>query len=94
MTFLFYNTIIKYNLYKVKPFQGRINIMWSKELIKLSKEYFQYSGTSVKNLNGDFGILDIDLENQTYKVLPRDETTEAKEYKSIDEMIKAGWAVD
>jgi hypothetical protein len=42
--------------------------MWSKELIELSKTYLQIDGVSVKSLNGDFGILNIDEENQTYKI--------------------------
>jgi hypothetical protein len=31
--------------------------MWSKELIELSREHFNYGGVSVKSQKGDFGIL-------------------------------------
>jgi asparagine synthetase B (glutamine-hydrolysing) len=68
--------------------------VWSKELTELSKAYLELSGTCVKNLNGDFGVLDIDHKTNTYKVLSRDEAGKSMEYKSADELIKAGWAVD
>ena len=68
---------------------------WSDELIELSKTYFETSGSCLKNLNGRFGILHIDPKTKTYKVLPRDNNdAEIFEYKSVKEIIDAGWAVD
>ena len=66
---------------------------WSDELIKLSKEYLNYDGTSVKSLKGDFGILSIDYKNNIYTIDIHD-SDQILIYKSVDEIINAGWAVD
>ena len=41
---------------------------WSDELIELSREYLKYDGTRVKSLKPEFGILNIDYENQIYTI--------------------------
>jgi hypothetical protein len=66
---------------------------WSDELIKLSKEYLNYDGTSVKSLNGDFGILNVDYKNNGYTI-DIHESDQVLTFKSVDEIINAGWAVD
>jgi len=66
---------------------------WSDELIKLSREYLNYSGTSIKSLNGDFGILSIDYKNNIYTIDIHD-SDQVLTFKSVDEIINAGWAVD
>jgi hypothetical protein len=66
---------------------------WSDELIKLSKEYLNYDGTSVKSLNGDFGILNVDYKNNIYTIDIHD-SDQVLVFKSVDEIINAGWAVD
>ena len=39
---------------------------WSDKLIELSEEYLNYTGTPVKSLNAQFGILTIDYEKNIY----------------------------
>jgi hypothetical protein len=67
--------------------------MWSEKLIKLSYKLMQQSGVSVKSLNGKFGILEI-KNNPTIYTLTIYDTQEKISFESIEEMIKAGWAVD
>ena len=69
---------------------------WSDELIELSREYLNYDGVNVKSLTGKFGILNIDYQNQTYKIslLTSNNVNEIITFKSTDEIINAGWAVD
>jgi hypothetical protein len=50
---------------------------WSDNLIELSKEHLNYSGTMVKSLNGDFGILNISGENFIYNRCSNAETVTA-----------------
>ena len=68
--------------------------MWSKELIELSKEYLEYDGMHVKSQKGKFGVLSI--ENKIYKITLKPITNESQvlTYNSVNDMIKAGWAVD
>jgi len=66
---------------------------WSDELIKLSKEYLNYDGISVKSLKGDFGILNIDYKNNIYTINVHN-SDQVLTFKSVDEVINAGWAVD
>jgi hypothetical protein len=70
--------------------------MWSKELIKLSLEYFNYDNTSVKSQTGDFGILNIDYENKiwTITLLTENKRDLNLTFYSVEDIIKAGWAVD
>jgi hypothetical protein len=66
---------------------------WSDNLIELSREHLNYSGTMVKSLNGDFGILNISDENYIYTISIRN-SNQTLTFKSVDDMINAGWAVD
>jgi hypothetical protein len=66
---------------------------WSDKLIEISKEYLNYDGTHVKSLKGDFGVLNINYEKQTYKIISKS-SNQTSIFNSIDEMINAGWAVD
>ena len=67
--------------------------MWSDKLIELSTEYLNYTGTHVKSLKAEFGILNIDYENNIYTITIFD-SNQTLTFKSVDEMINAGWAVD
>jgi hypothetical protein len=70
--------------------------MWSKELTELSREYFNYDNASVKSQKGDFGILNVDYKNKlwTIKLLTENKRNLNLTFHSIEELIKAGWAVD
>ena len=68
---------------------------WSEKLIELSREYLNYTDTHVKSLSGQFGILTIDYENETYTIeLKSKPENMTLTYKSVEEMVNAGWAVD
>jgi len=66
---------------------------WSDELIELSREYLNYNGVHVKSLKAEFGILNIDYDNQIYtiKLFISNQTLT---FKSVEDIINAGWAVD
>jgi len=64
---------------------------WSDELIKLSRKYLQYSGTMVKSMQGEFGVLDI--ENNIYYILILN-SDKTLTFNSVDEILNAGWVVD
>ena len=66
---------------------------WSDNLIKLSKEYLNYDGTRVKSLNCQFGILNIDYENNIYTISVSN-SNQTLIFKSVDEIINSGWVVD
>jgi len=66
---------------------------WSDELIELSREYLYYSGVNVKSLKPEFGILNIDYEKQIYTIKLFD-SNQTLTFKSVDDIINAGWAVD
>ena len=68
--------------------------MWSRELQELSEIYFEYNGTYVKSINGEFGILSIDYQNKIYTITIKPELTKSYSFHSTSEMIKSGWAVD
>jgi hypothetical protein len=69
---------------------------WSPGLRELSKEYFEHDGVRVKTTKGDFGILNIDYQNKIYTVSLLTGNSENNDltFRSAEEMIKAGWAVD
>jgi hypothetical protein len=69
-------------------------IMWSKELIELSREYLNYNGTHVKSTNGNFGVLSIDYQNKIYTISLKPEFTENLTFNSVEDIIKSGWSVD
>ena len=66
---------------------------WSDNLIELSREYLNYTGTSVKSLKPEYGILSIDYENSVYTITLHN-SNKTLTFKSVEEMIDAGWAVD
>jgi len=66
---------------------------WSDNLIKLSKEYLNYDETRVKSLNCQFGILNIDYENNIYTISVSN-SNQTLTFKSVDEIINSGWVVD
>jgi hypothetical protein len=66
---------------------------WSDKLIELSREYLNYTDTHVKSLNGQFGILYIDYDNQVYTIKLRS-TNQELTFKSVNDIINNGWAVD
>jgi hypothetical protein len=70
--------------------------MWSKELIELSREYLNYDNTSVKSQSGDFGVINIDYKNKiwTIRLLTKNTKNLNLTFHSIEDIIKAGWAVD
>jgi len=67
--------------------------MWSKELINTSRKLLNISGVSVKSLDGNFGVLQIGDIEPKYMICFYDENKTVS-FKSIDEIINAGWAVD
>jgi len=66
---------------------------WSDKLIELSEEYLNYSGTRVKNLNGDFGLLTIDYDNKKYKITVSN-SDKILTFNSVQDMINNKWVVD
>ena len=62
-------------------------------MTKLSKSYFELGGCNVKSDEGKFGFLIVDSENQLYKISLFN-SDEILIYKSVNELIRAGWAVD
>jgi hypothetical protein len=68
--------------------------MWSKELRTLSEEYLNYDGTHVKSINGQFGVLSIDYQNELYTISIKPDFTETLTFHSVNEIIESGWAVD
>ena len=66
---------------------------WSDNLIQLSKQYLNYDGVKVKSLNREFGILNIDYENQDYYISILN-TNQTLTFKSVNEIINSGWVVD
>ena len=66
---------------------------WSHKLIELSREYLNYNGMRVKSLSGQFGELSIDYVNQTFTIIISN-SEQTLTFKSVDEMINSGWAVD
>jgi hypothetical protein len=65
--------------------------MWSKELIELSKEHFETGYCNVKNGVPEFG--ELTRENNQFKIKLFNSDIEFT-YNSIDDILKAGWAVD
>ena len=66
---------------------------WSDKLIELSREHLNYDGVRVKSLIPEFGVLNIDYDNQIYTIsISNSERTLT--FNSVDEIIKAGWVVD
>ena len=66
---------------------------WSEKLIKLSREFLNYDGVRVKSLSGQFGVLSIDYENQIYTISISN-SDQTLIFKSVNEIINSGWAVD
>ena len=66
---------------------------WSDNLIQLSKEYLNYSGTRVKSLSGNFGELNIDYENNIYTISVSN-SNQTLTFNSVEEIINSGWVVD
>ena len=66
---------------------------WSDNLIQLSKEYLNYSGTRVKSLSGNFGELNIDYDNNIYSISVSN-SNQILIFKSVKEIINSGWVVD
>jgi hypothetical protein len=65
--------------------------MWSKELTELSRKYFEGGCCCVKSENDEFGELLI--EDGDY-VIYLFESDKKYTFKTVDEIINAGWAVD
>jgi hypothetical protein len=66
---------------------------WSEKLINLSKTYFETGFCNVKSLSGNFGYLILDDESNQYKITLFNSNQEFI-FNSVDEILKAGWAVD
>ena len=66
---------------------------WSDKLIELSREYLNYDGVKVKSLIPEFGVLNIDYDSQTYTISIFN-SGQTLTFKSVDDIIKAGWVVD
>jgi hypothetical protein len=68
--------------------------MWSKQLHEISKSYFEIDRTHVKSANGNFGILSKGRKNKIYTISIKPDFNVNLTYTSVDEMLKAKWAVD
>ena len=66
---------------------------WSDNLIELSREYLNYSGSRVKSSNYEFGELVIDYDKNIYYIHVSD-TGEILSFNSVNEIINSGWVVD
>ena len=66
---------------------------WSERLIEQSREYLEYDDTHVKSLQGQFGMLNVDYENNIYTITLKNTNTTLT-FNSVNEMIDAGWVVD
>ena len=66
---------------------------WSDSLIKLSREYLNYTETRVKSINGEFGLLTVDYETGIYTITISN-SNQVLTFKSVDEIINSGWVVD
>ena len=67
--------------------------IWSDSLIKLSREYLNYTETRVKSINGEFGFLTVDYETDIYTITISN-SNQVLTFKSVDEIINSGWVVD
>lgn len=66
---------------------------WSDELIELSREYLEIDGIHVKNLNSDFGILNIDYQNKIYTISFLT-SNRVLQFFSVEDILNSGWVVD
>jgi len=66
---------------------------WSDNLIKLSEQYLNYSGSRVKSINKQFGELEIDYKNNIYYIHVSN-SEEVLTFNSVEEIINSGWVVD
>ena len=66
---------------------------WSDNLIELSREYLNYSGTRVKSINKQFGELEIDYKNNIFYIHVSN-SDEVLTFYSVEEIINSGWVVD
>jgi len=66
---------------------------WSEKLIELSEEYLNYSGSRVKSLNGEFGVLNIDYDNKIYYIHISN-SENILTFNSVYDIINSGWVVD
>ena len=66
---------------------------WSDNLIELSREYLNYSGSRVKSINKQFGELEIDYKNNIYYIHVSN-SEEVLTFNSVEEIINSGWVVD
>ncbi|MCR5723760.1 MAG: hypothetical protein K6G80_01585 [Treponema sp.] len=73
---------------------------WSESLIKKTRSE-AYPGAMMKSLKGDFGMMSargegcikiVGVRSENYMPVPTGEVI--AEYKSMDEMLAAGWAID
>lgn len=73
---------------------------WSDSLIETTRSE-AYPGAMMKSLKGNFGMMSernpgcikiVAVKSENYMPVPTDEVI--AEFKNIDEMIKAGWAID
>jgi hypothetical protein len=67
--------------------------VWSDRQTELSRELLNFDGVSVKSLNGEFGVLRVTGNPPAYTVFFYDEAKTAA-FSSVEDLIKAGWAVD
>jgi hypothetical protein len=82
---------------------------WSKTLTKQTRDmlegkntpYWNGEGLELKNLNGKFGTLDVDREDDRKTWIVHIKTFddppyagETESYASVDAVLDAGWAVD
>ena len=66
--------------------------MWSKELQKQTREYFQTMPmAAMKKIDGVYGVCI--LKDGIYTIIDR-KTNEKYVYESIDALLEAKWAID
>jgi hypothetical protein len=67
--------------------------MWSKKLTELSRSNFEIGCCNVKSESGQFDFLIVDGVNRQYKISLFN-TDEVLTFKSVNELLENGWAVD
>ncbi len=86
-----------------KPDRPQIRSSWSDELVRLSTEFIlqllatppnRRAPLPLKNWNGKFALLNIDMEARACLVAIDRETPNCYAYARIEDLLNAGWAID
>jgi hypothetical protein len=67
--------------------------MWSKKLTDLSISMFEVGFCNIKSESGQFGYLTVNDQKPKYRIRLF-EYNQTLTFNSVNELIRAGWAVD